>query len=230
MNIQIGRKIKFWLSLISKVLIITLVLFKLTPYILDFVSDKTEAAENNNQRTSVLDSSKNIMNPEVEPVDKASRFESLNTVEETDAVFVSKTTTDQKEKSTFEISPRPKSIGFLIFNGNIPDIQIAGQLEKTFFETYFSKPILLSETGSSRKQLFLGNIGAITEVETVCIGTVSYVYTQKGAKITCTLSLNFDSYATATGFKVKELSSSLTRYGIGFSKKQAKQVAINKVN
>lgn len=225
MQLHTERKIKVWLTLTTKVLVISWIAFKFISafFFTDSVQPESEGTlplvdtlvVSEGAHTKLTDSRESIRG---------------NTVENT-----KDQTKKEKKRVTGLVedgpkAPVPKSMGILIFNGNNPDTQIAGHLEKIFFREYSAKPILIDKISVSRLQLLSGNISHFKEVETVCIGTVSYKFTEDNSKISCTLSLNFDSYSTATGFKIQELSQSLVRYGIGFSKEQAKQVAMNKVN
>ncbi len=165
--------------------------------------------------------------------DGAVSFQNASGIPKEDAVAKTKDRDDISKENTTKSSLKDdfkgieNSIGIFIFNENELDRTVARQLEKTVLKEYQTK--LISPI-PSKQQLLNGTITGLSNLENICVGSVSYTFKENTGKITCELRLNFDTFATQTRRKIKDRSGSITRYGIGFSKQQAKEVAIAKVN
>lgn len=226
MNLNTERKIKFWLSTIAKVLVIALVAYKLIPFVFgtnELPEDEAIAAKSEAIK-KVEDSIVSVQDNDIEKPSRTPKEASLLKKPDEDSISVY----DSIQSSIRnDLEVIENSIGIFIFNESNLDRAIARQLEKTVLQEYQVKSIL---SAPNKQQLLNGSMKGLGNLESTCIGTVSYTYKETNGKITCELRLDFDTYSTQTGFKVKDRSGSITRYGIGFTNEQAKQVAINKVN
>jgi len=114
-----------------------------------------------------------------------------------------------------------------IFKNQLLDTQIIQHIASTYFNVY---DIVVPSNIVTQLELREGNFTAVNTTEFVCIGEVVYHFKEDSSKTTCELVITFNTYATQTGIKLKDLSKSLTTYGIGFSKTQAQRNAIAKIH
>lgn len=121
----------------------------------------------------------------------------------------------------------PNSAGVYIFGPSGLDRQASRHIGDTFFPEY---KMMAIPSGLEREALLSGNFESAANTEWVCVGTIGYHFDDDGQKKTCEVNVNFDTYNALTGEKLKNLSQSVLRYGIGFSNSQAKSVALEKVH
>ncbi|MFK7814595.1 MAG: hypothetical protein AB8B59_19015 [Maribacter sp.] len=224
MKLQTERKVKFWLTSIAKVLVIALIAFKLTPYVLGTAENSKTAITKKNKAIKVKEvSTPTVRNTRGIP-SNGSKEDSVEKTQHREMVSVSDTVNLSLPS---DVKGVEKSLGIFIFDENSLDRTVAKQLEKTILQEY---QIGTVSPTPNKLQLLNGIMTGLGNLEHVCIGTVSYVFKDTNGKFTCILQIDFDTYNVRTGFKIKNRSASLTRYGIGFSKEQAKDVAIGKIN
>ncbi len=200
MNLKTEQRVKNWLGLILKVLLIGLVLFK----IVDFLTKRDQPEP---------------VKEEVSPfvVDTAANAESEPEVENT----------KKQKKEMVAKESLVNAVTLYIFNGATMDRQMMNHIGKVYFKDYTIKA---PSTGFHKEQLLLGNLGSSANTALICVGTVSYLFKEDGVKTSCELSLHFDTYKKKSGEIIGELSNSMIRYGIGFSENQAKDNAMGKVH
>jgi hypothetical protein len=157
---------------------------------------------------------------------------------------VQKPTIKQKTEASDEVynhttfDKNVNNIGVLIFNDLDLDINIANTLELTFFKDYTSLSHLISlkEMDSGVKSSLLkGDFSMfekkISNLKNVCVGTVKYNFrTSKlnSKMIICDLELAYTVYDTK-GFKNKNLSKSDIYTGQGFTKHEARNNAMKRI-
>ncbi len=195
MDLKKEQIIKSKLGLILKVLLITLVLFKISDFALSHYSNTQSDADKQDLKPTAIDS-----------------------------VTGGSDGTSGTEEVT---KPLANSASIYIFGTNGLDSQASRHIGSIFFNDY---KLTATPGGFQKEELLTGNFNSAANTELVCVGTVNYSFKGDDQKNTCELSLNFDTYNKVTGEKVKNLSKSMMRYGIGFSNAQAKQVALGKVN
>ncbi|MFD0797040.1 hypothetical protein ACFQZJ_06185 [Maribacter chungangensis] len=225
MDLRTERKVKFWLASLAKVLVIVLIVFKLIPYVFDTAKSSKDSTLTKKNEAIKVGKDSTIDNLIIgNTPGNGSKADFELTKQGSAAVSVGDTVKLAVPSNIKEVE---NSIGIFIFDENNLDRTVAGQLEKTILQEYQVKSV--SPT-PNKLHLLNGTMTGLGKLENVCIGTVSYTFKNNGAKITCMLQIAFDTYNVRSGFKLKNLSASLTRYGIGFSNEQAKDVAIRKIN
>ncbi|MEO9511880.1 MAG: hypothetical protein ABJN84_08935 [Flavobacteriaceae bacterium] len=198
------QKLKYWLGLILKVLLILLALVKL----LDWkpwnkIGGQTNGTEEVTEQNATVDSPTRAISHKVE------------------------TTTKDVQKEETKRTPIENSASIYIFSENGLDSQMVNQLGKSYFKGYAQK----SGAGFQKEQLLSGNLSSAVNTELVCVGTVSYNFFKNSMQqITCQIELNFDTYNTITGNRVTDLSESKIFSGPGDTNAWAKSVALRKVH
>ncbi|NAS31996.1 hypothetical protein GTQ40_13505 [Flavobacteriaceae bacterium R38] len=125
----------------------------------------------------------------------------------------------------------------LIFNKNMPDQGVMGQLKKTYFRpyTHLVSTLNSSRLNTYRQELLSGNPLEIRKyvtknVDYICVGFVEYLYSNKVANVTtCDMRLNFNVYSTKTGAEQLNLSQSILVSGAGYSEIEAKNNCLEKI-
>lgn len=228
MNLNTERKVKFWLSTVSKVLIIALILFQLWPYLFGN-NDKSVNKEIIKPASTeiLIDSQKQEEKPN-NPIKKVISYQGDQPINGED-ISKSEKKDNPITKKIEKSSPQliPNSVSIYIFNENKLDTQVGKQLENTYLNDYEIRAV---QHSFNKEQLLAGNVISFGTTELVSVGTITYNFKEDNSKTTCELVLNFDTYSTNTGIKQKNLSKSLSTYGIGFSKEQAKQNAVKKIH
>lgn len=204
MDLQKEQKIKSKLGLILKILLIALAVFKLS----DFVWSHIESSMNSelkNENNVVIDSTANQgdNDKEVSSIKNATLNE--------------------------ESKPLANSASVYIFSVDGLDAEASRHISKVFFDDY---KLMGMPSGFQKEDLLLGNLNSAANTELVCVGTVNYsCWKNSRNDTTCNVNINFDTYNKNTGEKVKHLSKSIYKNGVGRGndKNGAKQMALQKV-
>ncbi len=218
MNLSTERKIKFWLTSLAKMIFIGFLIFK--------VYDYTKSRKTSND---AIATEGDLITKTDTIIDKKGEKPPVN-VQKSETTEVNRLPNglpNEPDDSIEKEKPLPGTIGIYIFNENGLDAQVSRHMENTILQNYIAMAIV---SNPNKEKLLAGDIPGYFNTETVCIGTTSYKFTESDTKITCQLTLSFDTYMTATRNKIRELSGSKTYYGIGFSQEQAKEVAVKKIH
>ncbi|MEM9144543.1 MAG: hypothetical protein AAGA86_16260 [Bacteroidota bacterium] len=225
MELKTERKIKFWLSTLAKVLVITLIVFKLVPYLLgEKKQESVTEPRKNVPRDSVYSKAGTAQTPLPlpEPIEKSESGD-YGTVSHTD------------NSVPIDPSPRseiaPNTLGIAIYSETGLDPAVIQQVEKTVFADFQTVSVPQVTYTKHRQELLASNFNAFkNQMAQIAVGTVRYTLTQKGDRYSCRVALQLNTHNAQTGIKQKDFSGIALAFGIGFSKEQAIEVAVKKIN
>ena len=147
---------------------------------------------------------------------------------------------EQLLNPTIKNTPNTKELGVFLFHKDSLDITLAKQLQHTLFKAYHATPYLVPKSKMSiqlREDLLSGNItvlgaGLDKHVDEVCIGSVTYSYSEKGMRpkrYVCNLQLDLDFF-TAQGIHKTNNTIFKKQTGAGYTREEARLNAIKKLS
>ncbi len=209
MNLETERKIKYWLALSAKILVVSFLALKISQMVFGWpnISLITTSEETNN----TLQSSKKDLGSE-EKVDK------IDTTSEND--------TEHAPSTAYQNELIPNSASIYIFNNQDLENQWSRQLGTTYFQEYGIR----AQPGYDKAQLLMGDLGSAANTELVCVGTATYSYYENSlGQISCEASLEFTTYNKMTGEVLQGLSSAISKTGPGSTRSKAKEQALKQI-
>lgn len=212
MNLETERKIKYWLTLSAKILVICFVAFKISQMFFGWpnVSSSTTSEIPND----TVPSEPGVMDPS-ESADKAG----INPIDKTDRAS---TTPINKANAI-----TPKSASIYIFGEQGLETQLIQQLGKTYFQGYGIK----TPVGYDKAQLLAGDLSSSANTELVCVGTISYDFFENSlGGISCKALLKFTTYKKNTGEIALDFSGVIPKTGPGSRRSQAKELALERIH
>ncbi|WP_350284832.1 hypothetical protein [uncultured Croceitalea sp.] len=201
MNLDKERKIKFWLTIIVKILVGVFVAIQL----FYLIQNK-------------------FFQESIEPKGPIPIKDTLVLKPSTDSQGPN---TEKGQKTRTLAKPEPNTAGIYIFDKAGLDSKIIDHLSKTFFKGYSLK----AGGTITKDQLLVGNLSSSANTELVCVGTVNYNFYKNSQEMTtCEVNLTFNTYNKVTGSRVPTLSYSFSESGPGFTNAKALQVAMQKIH
>ncbi|MFS4456350.1 hypothetical protein [Maribacter sp. 2304DJ31-5] len=161
--------------------------------------------------------------------DKEKFFTGSDKENEDIAVIDSVVDKNDETKVKEVMKPLANAASIYIFGANGLDRETGRRIGAVFFNDY---KLMGTPPDYVREDLLLGNLSSSANTELVCVGTVSYSYWRNSKNdTTCNLDIYFDTFNKNTGEKVKHLSKSIFKKGVGIGndKNGARQMALQRV-
>jgi hypothetical protein len=230
MSLRIEEKIKSWLVIVSKVLVIGFILVKGYDYL--FQSKPGEAAG-----PTVVGTTDSVPSEPLKDKTRDSLVKNPETNRITEPVLSPKRKTDQ----TKVVTPPNNALDIFIFEEEKLNQSVVQKLGKTYFDTYSITPISINVAAMSwgqKRAMLRGNFSAIakqslSKVALLCTGTVAFTYRgnkENPRSITCDMHLNYNVFDVVSGEMRSGLSEDIWLPGFGFSETQARTDALEKLD